>query len=100
DGLRPASAAVCGDHDLGDAPGTGIGDTGDLVDAGLLQNHAVRGTGDKGLDLLQEVEAVGFAVRKNLRVGLRLVDAHRRLLGEHDPAQVFHVHVAFIAGQP
>src|SRR5262245_11604036 len=66
--FAPALAAVGRDHRLGDASGTGIGDAGDLVDAGSSGEHqAGRGAGDERLHFLQEVEAVRLAVRQDLR---------------------------------
>src|ERR1700722_16593506 len=47
--LRPALAAVRRHHHLGDAAGAGIGDAGNLVDAGLLELEAGRRVGDEGL---------------------------------------------------
>ncbi len=53
--------------------------------------------GDERFHLLHEVELVGLAARQNLRVGARLVIAHRRLLDQLDAPQELHVHVAFPA---
>ncbi len=97
--LRPALAAVRRDHDLGDTAGPRIGDAGNLVVAGLLQGMAEGRVGDEGLHLLQEIEPVGLSVRQDLRVGARLVIGHRRLVGDLDAAQIFDVHVAFVARQ-
>src|SRR5215831_10523707 len=41
--LGPASAAIGRNHHLGDPPGAGIGDAGDLVETGLLQCQPRRG---------------------------------------------------------
>src|SRR5215831_16332371 len=56
--VAPALAAVCRDHDPGDAAGARIGDAGTLVVAGLLQGQSGRWVRDERLDLLEEVEAV------------------------------------------
>jgi len=98
--LRPAFSSIGRNHDLGDAAGTRIGDAGNLVVTRLLQHVSVRRCRDEGLDLLQEIEAVGFPVRQDLRISARLVVAHRGFRGELESPQIFDVHVAFVAGQP
>src|SRR5215472_5079670 len=45
--LRPARTAVGGDHDLGNASGTRIGDARDLHVTGSLGAHSGRGAGDE-----------------------------------------------------
>src|ERR1043166_7708591 len=55
--LAPALSAVSRHQNLPYTAGSGIGDSGDLVNARLLQLHAVRRRGDEALYLLQEMEA-------------------------------------------
>src|SRR5215468_7189232 len=97
--LRPALAAIGRDRDLGDAAGAGIGDTRYLVVARTFERLAERRMRDERLDLHDEVELHEVLVGEDLRVGLGLVVAHRRLVDELEPAHVLDVHVALIAGQ-
>src|SRR5215467_2196618 len=57
--LRPALAAVGGDHDPRDAAVAGIGEAGDLVEARSFQRQTGRGLRHERLDLLREVELPG-----------------------------------------
>src|SRR3954465_4629723 len=95
--LSPALAAVRRDHHLGDAARARIRDAGNLVIAGLLELIARGRMRDEPLSLLEEVEAIRFSIRQDLRIGARLVVAHRGFGGEFDPAQILDVHVAFVA---
>ena len=97
--LCPALAAVGRDHDLGDAAVARIGHAGDVVVARPLQAVAERRMRNERLHLLGEVEQPALAARQDLRIGLRLEEAHRRLVDELDPPHVLDVHVALIAGQ-
>src|ERR1700683_5286033 len=98
-GLSPALAAVRGHHDLLDPAGSGVRKPVNLVEARLLQYMAVRREGDEGYHLLQKIKSIGFAVRQDRRVGLRLVHAESRLLDQLEAAQELDVHVAFVTRQ-
>src|SRR5712692_3173489 len=64
--LRPALAAVGGNHDLGNPAVARIGDAGNLVVSGPLQRQPRRRMGDEGLHLLQEVEPVRLSAWQDL----------------------------------
>src|SRR5216684_3150287 len=89
--LAPALAAVGRNHDLGDPAGPGIGDAGDLPEPRPLQAQPGRGAGDERLDLLQQVELVGLAVRQQRGIGPSLPVAHGRPLDELNAPQVLDV---------
>ena len=97
--FAPALAAVGGDQHFLDASGARIGDAGNLVKARALHGVTERRLGDEGFHLVDEVELVGLAVGQQRRVVARLVIGHGRLIDDLQPAQEFHVHVAFVAGQ-
>src|SRR4051795_4599986 len=67
--LSPALASIRRDHHLGDAARARIRDAGNLVIPGLLELMSGRRMRDERLHLLQEVEAIGFSVRQDLRIG-------------------------------
>src|SRR5215469_903177 len=60
-GFTPAFATIGGNHHLCDFSLAGIGNPGNLIEAGLLQIPAWRWPGDEGFDLVQEIEVVAFS---------------------------------------
>src|SRR5439155_23089244 len=85
--LRPALAAIGRDHHLRYPAIARIGDTGDLIEAGLLQHHPRRGVGDERFDLLQKIKLIRLSARQDRRVGSGLVVTHGGLLDQFNPAQ-------------
>src|SRR4029434_620356 len=71
--LRPALTTIGRHHDLRNPAVARIGDTGNLVEAGLFQKHPRRGMRDERFDLLQEIELVRLSAGQNRRVGAGFV---------------------------